>query len=64
VPLFFCIGGLNVDHFQGVTAKERYDNELLSEIKRTNELLSQLIGHNGQMSDSQKNNTGRRKVVG
>ena len=39
MPLFFCIGGLKVDHFQGVTAKERYDNELLNELRQIRQLL-------------------------
>lgn len=28
-----------MDHFQGVTAKERYDNELLNELRQIRQLL-------------------------
>lgn len=54
-----------MDHYQGITPKERYDNELLNEIRKTNELLENLtkmIGHHAQMSDSHEvKPRGRRK---
>lgn len=31
-----------MDHFQGITPKERYDNDLLNEIHRNNQLLEQI----------------------
>lgn len=37
-----------MDHFLGITPQERFNNELLREIKETNRLLGKLLERNAQ----------------
>lgn len=34
-----------MEHFDGVNNQERYNNDLLNEIRKTNQLLEKLISH-------------------
>jgi hypothetical protein len=40
-----------MDYFQGITPRERYDNEILNEIRTMNKLLTELLGHHAQMPE-------------
>lgn len=54
-----------MDHFKGNTPKERYDNDLLNEIRTMNKLLTELLGHSAQMPEKRSTNPrGPRKGAG
>lgn len=40
-----------MDHFGGITPQERFNNDLLNELRKINKKMETLIGHNAQMSE-------------
>lgn len=56
--LLFLLGG-RMNHFQGINESERYNNDLLDEIRRSNLLLEQLV----QLLQPKVGNLPVKKVV-
>jgi hypothetical protein len=48
-----------VDHFQGITPQERYNNDILNELRKLNENMEKLIGRNAQASETKPKQTVR-----
>jgi ElaB/YqjD/DUF883 family membrane-anchored ribosome-binding protein len=62
-----------MDHFPGITPRERYDNDLLNEMRKLNENIERLFDRNAQAVEQPVNKVvtqlqpaqrrGRKKVV-
>jgi hypothetical protein len=52
-----------VDHFTGVNPKERYDNDLLNELRTMNKLLTELLRHHVQMPENKVVKKVAKKVI-
>lgn len=49
-----------MDHFKGVNETERYNNDLLNEIRKTNQLLERLILPIKPIMPTEKKPTGKK----
>jgi hypothetical protein len=52
-----------MNHFTGVNPKERYDNDLLNELRTMNKLLTELLGHHVQMPETKVIKKVAKKVI-
>lgn len=52
-----------MNHFTGVNPKERYDNDLLNELRTTNTLLAEILRHHVQMPETKVVKKVAKKVI-
>jgi len=62
----FSLWGENMDFFSGIVPDERWKNEVLNEIRKTNELLQKLLDRDAQAvkEEAPKRQYRKRREIG